>query len=323
VTALLRRLLGGRPPTWSLAALGIAVTALATASVTATVDRDALRGAVDAALGDPSGWVLLVAALAAAFTLRALAWRRVLPGLPIGQALAAIHLSLGANHVLPLRLGEGARVASVLRRTDLAVAPVTASAIALRVGDVLTLVAVGIVAAPAAFGHLLGPWGAAAVGLLAVVAAGAWLWLGRLVRAGRAVTRPGGTALALTASAWLLEAVAVWQALRWSGIDVTPRGALLVTAAAVTAQVAAIAPSGFGTYEAAAVAALATLGHSPGTALAAALTTHAAKTAYSLVTGAVALVVPFPGLLRRRAQQGPAPSEPAPGAAVEVAISSP
>jgi uncharacterized membrane protein YbhN (UPF0104 family) len=318
--ALLGRLFGRRPPTWSLVGLGVAVTVLAAASVATTVDRDALQRAVQAALGDPGGWVLLVAALGGAFTLRALAWRQVLPGVPLGQALAAIHLSLGANHVLPLRLGEGARVASVLRRTDLPAAPVTASAVALRVADVLALVAVGIVAAPAAFSRLLGPWGAMAAGLLAVVAAGAWLWLGRLSRAGRDVARPGWRALALTAGAWLLEAVAVWQALRWSGIDVTPRGALLVTAAAVTAQVAAVAPSGFGTYEVAAVAALATLGHSPGTALAAALTTHAAKTAYSLGTGAVALVAPRPGLLRRT-RQGPALAEPDPGANVEVAIS--
>lgn len=321
VAALLQRLLGRRPPVWLLAGVGLLVTVVAAASVAATVDTEALRRAGRAALGDPGGWGLLAAALAGAFTLRAVAWRRVLPGLPLGQALAAIHLSLGANHVLPLRLGEGARVASVLRRTDLPAAPVAASAVALRVADVLTLVAVGIIAAPAAFGHLLGPWGAAIVGVLAVAAAGAWLWLGRLRRAGREVGRPGGAALALTAGAWLLEGVAVWQALRWSGIDVTPRGALLVTAAAVTAQVAAVAPSGFGTYEAAAVAALATLGHAPGTALAAALTTHAAKTAYSLVSGAVAVVMPRPALVRRRTRQGPALPEPDPGATCEVAVS--
>lgn len=93
--------------------------------------------------------------------------------------------------------------------------------------------------------------------------------------------------------------MAVWQALQWAGIDVGARGALLVTAVAVTAQVAAVAPSGLGTYEAAAVAALVSLGHDPAPALVAALTTHAVKTAYSLVAGGVAVVVPRPGLLLR------------------------
>jgi uncharacterized membrane protein YbhN (UPF0104 family) len=122
----------------------------------------------------------------------------------------------------------------------------------------------------------------------------AWRWLRVVAARDRTVRLPDPAALLLTAAAWLLEAVAVWQALRWAGVDVSARGALLVTAAAVSAQVVAVAPSGFGTYEAAAVAALVSLGHDPGVALAAALTAHALKTAYSLVAGAAALVTPRP-----------------------------
>ena len=59
----------------------------------------------------------------------------------------------------------------------------------------------------------------------------------------------------------------------------------------------AVAPGGLGTYEAAAVAAYLMLGHRPGPALAAALAAHAAKTAYALAAGALALVVPAPGAL--------------------------
>lgn len=317
VVAAIQRLLGRRPPTWLLVAVAAAATLVAAVGVAAAVDGAALTDAARAAADDPVGILVVAAALLGAFSLRAVAWRRLLPGLGFGQALAAVHLALGANHVLPFRLGEGARVASVVRRTSVRIGPATASAVVLRLADVLTLAAVGIVAAPAVFGDLLGPWGAGLTGAVAVAAAAAWVWVARLARRGDGVTPPDAPALVLTAAAWLLEGVAVWQALRWSGIDVSARGALLVTAAAVTAQVAAIAPSGFGTYEAAATAALVALGASPGPALAAALVVHAAKTAYSLLAGGLALVAPRPSFLRARTARGPAPVEPAPVVSVE------
>jgi uncharacterized membrane protein YbhN (UPF0104 family) len=320
VRALLERLLGRRPPTGLLLVVGLAVGVVAVVVMGAAVDRAALARAWDAALSDPLGIAMLSVSLLGAFSLRALAWHRLLPGLGFGHALAGIHLALGGNHVLPFRLGEPLRVASAVRRTSVATAPAAATTVVLRLADMLTLVAVGAIAAPVAFSHLLGPWGWIGTALVAVGAAATVLWVRRLAANDASVRLPGPLALALTAGAWLLEAVAVWQALRWAGIDVGPRGALLVTAVAVTAQVAAVAPSGLGTYEAAAVAALASLGHDPGVALAAALTTHACKTAYSLVVGGIAVVRPRPGFVRARARRGPALVEPTPG---HVEVSSP
>jgi uncharacterized membrane protein YbhN (UPF0104 family) len=294
---LATRLLGRRPPTWLLGAIGLVAGVLAALAIASTVDDDALADAWRTASADPGGLAIVAAALLAAFSLRAVAWCRVLPSLPLGHAVAAVHVALGANHVLPFRLGEPLRVASVVRRLGLPVRGATASTVALRLADVLSLVVLGVVASPAVFGRLLGPWGWAATGALAAVAVVAWRWIRRLADADGIVQVPRPDALAMTAASWLLEALAVWQALRWTGIEVDARGALLVTAAAVSAQVAAVAPSGLGTYEAAATAALVALGHDPAVALAAALTTHAAKTAYSLLAGAVALVVPRPPLL--------------------------
>jgi hypothetical protein len=99
--------------------------------------------------------------------------------------------------------------------------------------------------------------------------------------------------------AWVLESVVVWQAARWAGLAPSARDALLVAVVSVAVQVIAVTPGGFGTYEAAAVAAWGALGVAAGPALAAALAAHVLKTAYSLVTGAVAAVVPAPGLLGR------------------------
>jgi Glycosyl transferase family 2/Lysylphosphatidylglycerol synthase TM region len=113
---------------------------------------------------------------------------------------------------------------------------------------------------------------------------------------------PGGGGLpsvavvvAGAAAAWVLESAVVWQAAGWAGIHLDPVEALMVTVVSVAAQVVAVAPGGIGTYEAAAVAAYLLLGQRPGPALAAAVAAHAAKTAYALVAGAVAVFVPAPG----------------------------
>jgi uncharacterized membrane protein YbhN (UPF0104 family) len=259
-------------------------------------------------LDAPGSLLAALSAFAAAFLLRAALWRRLVPQLPLGQAWAAIHVSLAMNHVLPLRLGEGARVVSAVRRTEVGLGAATASSVALRAADVVTVALIAGALAPTAAVRLLGWWGIAVVGVVAVAGAVAARSLGRLAAAGgEAVRRLDPVSVAGSAGAWLLEAVVVWQAAAWAGIDLTPPEALLVTAVSVVAQVAAIAPGGIGTYEAASVAAYATIGVDPGTALAAAVVAHAVKTAYSLVVGGVALLLPSPGFLGRLRLVPPAP----------------
>jgi glycosyltransferase involved in cell wall biosynthesis len=67
----------------------------------------------------------------------------------------------------------------------------------------------------------------------------------------------------------------------------------------IAAQIFAVTPGGVGTYELAATAAFVALGAPAGAALTAAIAAHALKTAYALVTGGIALLVPSPGLLGR------------------------
>ncbi|MGH8777376.1 MAG: lysylphosphatidylglycerol synthase domain-containing protein, partial [Jiangellaceae bacterium] len=123
---------------------------------------------VSAVLADPAGLVLALGAYAAAFALRAWAWQRALPGLSRRHAWSALHVSLLGNHVLPLRLGEVLRVTSVQRRTELPLRPVAASAVTLRAADVLAVLGLAAVAAPAVL--LASGWWSVAV----VVAAGAF-----------------------------------------------------------------------------------------------------------------------------------------------------
>ncbi|MGI9595713.1 MAG: lysylphosphatidylglycerol synthase domain-containing protein [Acidimicrobiales bacterium] len=275
------------------------VTSVAVAVIARAVDFDLLASAVSEAGRRPGPVALAVGAFGLAFVVRAIAWRRVLPRLRFGHALAAIHLALGANHVLPFRLGEPFRVLSVTRRAGIPIEAATASALTLRAADLLAVVVVGVVVAPAAFVGLVGPAGWLLLGLIAVVAGYGWRWLSSLAARRDDVRLPGPTTFGLAAVAWLAESVLVREGANLAGLDITWSQAALVTTVAVAAQVAAVAPGGFGTYEAAAVAAYVALGYDAEWALVAALAAHAIKTAYSLAAGAVALIVPGPAFIGR------------------------
>ena len=263
------------------------------------LDYSAFKSALQQAGDKPAEVVIALSAFLIAFILRAVAWKKVLPSITLGHSLASIHLSLGANHVLPLRLGEPLRVLSITKRGSTSLDAATASTLTLRSADILTLITIGVVIAPSAFSDILGWFGWAIVGLVLAIAIASWRWLKGIVQRNDAVTLPGPTAIGLTSVAWLLESVLVWQSAHWAGLDITWPDALLVTTVAVAAQIAAIAPGGFGTYEAAAVAAYVTLGYDADIALVASLTAHALKTTYSLLGGAIALIIPQPSFIGR------------------------
>jgi uncharacterized membrane protein YbhN (UPF0104 family) len=277
------------------------------------LDTGAVGGVATAAAGDPLGLALALGAYTAAFLVRAGLWCRILPGLGFGQSLAAIHVGLAGNHILPLRLGEPLRVVSAVRRARVGVADATASTVLLRSADILAVVALAAVLGPRVAERLVGGAGLPlAVGsALLLLAAAAWLTR-RLRRSGGA----GAAALALVvpgaAAAWLLESVLVWACAGWAGIALSPADAALVTAVTIAAQTVAIAPGGIGTYEAAATAAFVAVGADPAAALAAAIAAHALKTLYALVAGGIGAFAPAPGLFGRL-RLAPTPMRPAPG----------
>ncbi len=280
-------------------AVGSTMLVAAVGYLVQIADGSALTSTVRAVAADPAGLTLAVLAYAAAFLLRSWAWRRTLPDLPLGHSWAALHVSLLGNHVLPLRLGEALRVTGVVRRTPLPAQPVIASALTMRAADLLTVTSIAAVAAPALAVELAGGWlWPLAVVLLGLVAAGA-LWSGRLHRQGAAIRLPSPLALAATLGAWLLEAAVVWEVARQAGHSLGPAEAVAVTAVTITAQSVAVTPGGFGSYEAAATAALVVLGVPAGPAFGIALTTHAVKTVYALGMGAVAVFEPEPSYVGR------------------------
>ncbi len=282
-----------------LTVVGLASTALAVVLIARGVDREALADAYHAARDRPGPVTVAVLALASAFVVRAWAWHRVLPGLSLAHSLAGIHLAYGANHLLPLRLGEPLRILSVVRRAGIGVGPATASTVTLRVADLITLAAIGAAAGGAVLWSLAGPWFAVALALAAAAGSAAWWWLRRAAHGGAEVRLPTAAVLAATASAWLLEAVLVMEGARLVGLDLGYQQALLVTATTVCSQVAAVAPSGLGTFEAAGTATFVALGYGAAEGLAATLVVHAISTAYSFLAGGSAVLWPAPGLAGR------------------------
>lgn len=273
--------------------------AVAAGSVIArTVDSAALARAFRELSSRPLLTLPGLAAFGAAFLVRSSVWRRVLPGLTLGQAWAAVHAALLGNHVLPFRLGEPLRAVSAVKRAGVPAAEAAASTLTLRAADLLTVVGLAWVLGARNIPAFDSPAVRAAVaavgaaGLLGLV----WIWK---LRGGGRLRRPGIVELAGSSAAWAAEAGLVWTAARAAGIGLSFTEAVLVACVSVAAQAVAVAPGGFGSYEAAAVAAYAFLGHDPGTALAAALAAHALKTFYSVAVGVPALFIPAPGLLGR------------------------
>jgi uncharacterized membrane protein YbhN (UPF0104 family) len=289
--------------------IGLTVFGVAVVYLTQVVSGAALADAASAVAADPAGLMAALTCYAAAFALRAAVWTHVLPGLRGGHAWAALHVSLLGNHVLPLRLGEVLRVTSVTRRTGHEAAPVVASTVLLRAADLLAVLVLALAAAPGLVLSLTGAWIWPIGVLLVAVAAAGFAWLRRTQAVGSA--GPALLALPVAAAAWALESAVVFQIADAAGVPLTPYEAVAVTAVTIAAQTVAISPGGIGSYEAAATAALTALGTPAGPAFAVALLTHAVKTAYSLVTGAIALCVPAPPYFGRLRLPRALPSRPA------------
>ena len=306
---------GNRVVWWSGALLFVASLVVLVPRLEAGVLAAAWRQAV----GSPIPLALALAAYLGAFVIRAGLWRRILPSLAFGHALSALHVSLAGNHVLPLRLGEALRVASVVRRTSVGLPAATASTLTLRAADVLAVVVLVGALSPRFAADLLGGWSWLLLAAVVSVGIAGVQWLRRLAVSGVVPVRlPGPIVLVGCAAAWVLESGVVWQAAQWTGLSISFTDAVLVTAVTIAAQIFAVTPGGIGTYELAATTAWVALGAPAEQALAAAVAAHAVKTVYAVATGLVAVAVPSPGLIGRVRLRRPAPVAPVPPVALSA-----
>ncbi|MDQ3953710.1 MAG: lysylphosphatidylglycerol synthase domain-containing protein, partial [Actinomycetota bacterium] len=141
------------------------------------VDPEVFSRTWAAASGAPLAALAAVAVYGTAFLLRAWVWTRLVAALSFPMAWAAIHVSLGANHVLPLRLGEVFRVTTAARRGGIPLDVATSSTLVLRAADVVAVAGLAALLGPRLVEDLLG--GLAWLPLVAATAVGAagFVWL--------------------------------------------------------------------------------------------------------------------------------------------------
>lgn len=290
----------------AIAFLATVIDVGATGRILATVDG----GPLSAALG-----VLIVGV-----TLRIARWRLLLPECDGRKRVAFLRLAppvlvgyLG-NILLPARLGEGVRAVAVWRRERIDLAGALGSVAVERVLDTAAISLLGFGAAA----WLGAPvWLVSGTAVIAAVAGGVLAILltgmgtsiaGRLKRTRlrwplvmnladrflRAASvhdrRARLEAVALTAVAWLLEAVIVWLAAMSLSISLGLVEAMAIAAAAVLSTAIPAAPGSIGTYEFVAAAVGTALGLSPEAALALAILIHAATLVPLTIAGLITAI---------------------------------
>ncbi|BBL78636.1 hypothetical protein RxyAA322_04900 [Rubrobacter xylanophilus] len=277
---LLRALL---VPAGLLALLGLALA----------LRPEGLREAALYAARNPAGLLAALAAYTAAFGLRALAWRPLVPdGVRTFRLFSLLMAALFLNHATPAKAGDLARVYGLVR-TGMGWTGAAASVALARLADLAGLLVVLGCFWPFAGGTrwdlLAVPAAVAALATLAILVFSRSRRLplpGPLAAARRSLqeVRPRAllTVTGLAALAWVLEAGILVYVLRALGVEVSLAGAVAATCFAVLATAVPLAPGGLGTYEAGMVLVLAGLGVPAGTAFAAAAVSHALKYLYAL-----------------------------------------
>ena len=270
---------------------------------------------------------VLAGGYAAAFALRALAWRTLLGDAStkagLGRLVTILHAALFTNHALPVKAGEVLRPA-LAARAGLPLAGATVSTVVARMLDMAALLAIAAALLPLTAADGESPAVLALPALVLGAAAAALFWFrrstfewGQLEVFDRVWSSARGslralppravlTAFVLTVPSWLLESVVVYGAAQALGLELSLTAAAAVTAFTILFQVVHLTPGGIGVYEASMTAALQAQGMPGAEALTLAVLTHGLKFAYAFGPGALLAALAFtgfPSLSRIRASR--------------------
>ena len=276
------------------------------------VDRAELRSAIGVLGSRPDLLAMFLGAYAAAFWLRAIAWRRLLTHRTgVFSLFAVLHAALLANHLLPFKAGEAVRPYLAGQR-GVPLSEAAATTAVARLLDLASLTAIVLLLSPflpVAGGDELGLPGLALPAIVIVVAAAALFtvrsgrlplrppqrlrpWVDALrIRLRQGSARQTAAAALWTAPSWVLEAGVVLVAAKALGVELSPTAAIAVTAFTIVFQVFHVTPGGIGVYEASMTGALAALGVPVDQGLAVAVLTHGMKFAYSYSVAAVLTLI--------------------------------
>lgn len=286
------------------------------------VDVEMLWNGVKTLAGSPVILIGMTAAYAAAFLLKALAWRLYLPQRPrLAVLWHGLMYSLLLNHVLPVKAGDAARVGVLWRYGAADAGTALHSVAALRALDMAALLALAAAGAPLFLGGAAALPAYAYAVAFALAAAAAALAIPLAERLPHAALRrhaaaaraalsgPRGAAIAaLTLASWLLEGAVVLGA----AAAVAPQAALTAleavwaTALTIAGGPAYTGPGGIGGYESTLSFALTRTGFTWADALTVAVVSHAYKFMFSYAAGLISwLLLPirpseWRGWLQRR-----------------------
>ncbi len=299
------------------AALGLGVSAGLLWWTLAQVPVPQLREAFQQV--EPGAFLLALLVFVWAFPARARAWQVLLgPGVPFRPVFAALMVGFLVTNVLPLRLGEAARMMALRQALGVPWPALVTSVLLDRLSDAGLLLGIVLFLSPWVWpqGELPHLW-AFGLPLLAVLGLGVWAWphlVEGLARGARRLqTHPhrwqkrlgqglGNLARGLQpmASRGVLVRFLGWKVLTWLPVFLSqdlllrqwfPHGAWWwapwLTAVTTLATVLPSAPGHLGTMEAGALAALQPLSQDRAANLALALTQHAL---YYVVTTGLGLV---------------------------------
>lgn len=286
--------------------LPFVISALALAAVIAFADLTAFRGLMSRVRWDR----LPVIAVAVFGTVLVVAWRwrtLLLEALPMRRSLVVTAISLGANHILPLRGGDALRI--VLSAQGPGAPSIHAGVSAMAMEKVLDLIAVAafglasaaVVAAPGSADAQTNSVAVALVILVLAVAALLAARSGLLIRSLRLSARALrlrprlyrhllrplhhlqqstsprriGLLLIQTAIVWqVLYVLAFVAAAQWVGVSLGIGEAMVLLFAAALGMAIPAAPSGIGTFHAAVVSAFVLLGRPASEGLVLAVAAH-------------------------------------------------
>lgn len=295
-------------------------------------------------------WLLLPALVVLAFAiyLRAVRWRVLFacePRPPLAAVTSSLLIGYLFNSILPARAGEAARVLALNQRAGTSRFEALGTVVAERVLDVLTLLALFLLAIPfipeATWMRRAATVGGGAFVLLTVLLIVVAFYGERPVRLvlrpltvfpnvssarveraaknlvqGLAVfrfRRIAVRALALTVASWLVIAFSFWLCMLSVRLDAGLDAALVVVIAVNLAMILPSGPAGLGVFEAAAVLTLSSFGIDRSHALSYAVVVHTLNVLPLVVVGFVALHRHTLVLRRSRVSGGNCPSSFAAG----------
>jgi hypothetical protein len=277
-------------------------------------DFDLLYSGWRALLAEPLLLAAMTAAYAAAFWLKAAAWRLYVP--PAERPRTAIFYhgliySLLLNHVLPVKAGDAARVGVLWGRGNVSGALALQSVIVMRALDLAALALLAAAGAPLWLGAAEATPAYVSAAIVFAAASVAALLLSRADRLPWAFARRhatyardalrgvrGAAIAALTLASWVLEAAVVLAvaSVVAGGTDgavaaITPLEAVWANALTIAGGPAYVGPGGIGGYESAMSYALSRAGLTWPEALSIALLSHSFKFAFSYAAGILTYVL--------------------------------